>query len=127
MTVLRHGMVCFVYALHVLSSHSVYHYRLPVVKIGNRLDTRNKRVYSNYMQRRTLMVRQMTERIAISPEVKERLTKFRDGAGATYDDAIEMLLDLVKEMSGDEATAGTKLHYAKKMGLPITPPSIEGL
>lgn len=71
------------------------------------------------------MARQMTERIAISPEVKTKLNDFKEGAGLTFDDAIDLLLELATLEGEDLRQSGVLLRFAKERGRPIHKVSIE--
>lgn len=71
------------------------------------------------------MARQMTERVAISPEVKAKLTEFKEGAGLSFDDAIDLLLRLGTLEGLDLRMSGTELRYADAKGKSIKPARIE--
>lgn len=71
------------------------------------------------------MARQMTERVAISPEVKAKLTEFKEGAGMSFDDAIDLLLEIGTLNGLDLRMSGAELRYARARGRDITPASIK--
>jgi hypothetical protein len=63
------------------------------------------------------MARSMDDHIAVSKALKERVKEFREGTGGTYDEALELLLNLALLAAPDLKIAGARLKYAKAMSL----------
>jgi hypothetical protein len=63
------------------------------------------------------MANKMEKRLPVTEETHKRMTEFRDGAGMTYDQVVNLLLDRVAER-GEEFQAGAKLAYASKANKP---------
>lgn len=57
----------------------------------------------------------MDKRLPVTEETHARMTAFREGAGMTFDEAVNLLLDLVSE-KGQEYDVGAKLSYELKTG-----------
>lgn len=55
-----------------------------------------------------------TSRIPVNPETHERLKAFRAGLGATFDEAINTLLNLAANPDEDDYNLGKRLR--QKMG-----------
>jgi hypothetical protein len=51
-----------------------------------------------------------TKRIALTPTHFDQIRDFSRGLGATYDEAIELLLSLAKQPGEDELIAGRRLR-----------------
>ncbi len=61
------------------------------------------------------MASKMDKRIPVTDQTHKRVTQFRDGAGLTYDEAINLLLDAVTSEEGVRA-AGARLRYEVETG-----------
>lgn len=59
------------------------------------------------------MAREMTERVAISKEVKDRLTEFKEGVGLTYDETIELMLELIQQEGKSLRMSGVLIRTAR--------------
>lgn len=69
--------------------------------------------------------RQMNQRIAVTQATKDRVNAFRNGAGLTYDDALNLMLDvLTGDGTQDESVVAATLNYARKTGKTISIPQI---
>lgn len=101
-------------------------YSIPnLVAVVNLLDTVTHRVLLYpYRKGRDRMARQMTERIAISPQVKAKLMAFKGDQAMTFDQAIELLLKLGTLEGMDVKSSGVELRYAEARGKKITPVKI---
>lgn len=83
--------------------------------------------YRVYTRGKSEMGRQMTERIAITEEVKALVNEFREGANMTYDDALQLMIYGLRGGSeGDLGTIAATLNYARKSGKKISGPRIVG-
>ena len=67
----------------------------------------------------------MTERVALSPDVKAKLNEFKGDKAMTFDEAIELLLNLATLEGMDLKSSGVELRYAKARGKKIKPAKIE--
>lgn len=71
------------------------------------------------------MGREMTERIAVSEPTKNRVHEFREGAGLTYDEALNLMLDVLSNYGEDDlGQVAALLNYAQKAGKKVTKPAI---
>jgi len=70
------------------------------------------------------MARLMTERVAISEEVKEKLLQFKNGAGMNFDDAIDLLLEIATLEGETLEGSGAVLRFAKQRGHTINKVSV---
>jgi phage baseplate assembly protein gpV len=61
------------------------------------------------------MTGKMDKRLPITEKTHNRMTRFRDGLGMTYDDAVNLLLDIAAGI-GDEFDTGARYSYEIKTG-----------